>query len=713
MMVDLQNHPNLKVFKQHGFITQGVSGSTQVIGRCPFCGTNKKFFNNPSKKTWDCKICGKNGGYQKFLSQIISHCGKQFTGRVADSLAQDRSINVKTLKEFGVGYNRVNKTYIIPVWNADKTEVYNVRLFRIKDGLLRNSAGCKASMFGLPFTSRPHKVIWLCEGEWDAMAMYEILQENKLKDAIVLSAPGANTFKAEWTGLFSRKIVHVAYDNDYDKVDRRGIFHPGASKTGSKKVYENLKNVASSLEFVNWPSTYADGFDVRDLYKLRRLNPLKTIRNLVAMNKPRPMPIIHPDGTKEAETEKEEPKYTGKGLKPEEVYDGFRKWLELDDVRCIDVLYGTVIANRFHTDPIWLFIVGSSGSAKTDLVSSLDDCPEVMAISSLTTNTLISGSGGGQGSDPSLVPKLDGKVLAIKDFTVIMQMSDQEQAKIMSQFRDAYDGNCAKPFGTGAMRVYKSKFGFISGVTHKIEQLLEGGTALGERFLTFKLKEFNTFASVSTIMDRVLENTFGQKKDSMKTDLRALSCEVLNYDYKLQAEVPKSQRSQLKALAYWVSRMRGSVTRDNTYKKEVTHRAYVELPTRILAQIAILLQGICSFRHITEATDYEFGIIKHICLGSVPYHMEKIVKTMWHDQQSSKSNVEYSTDEVSTLLRLPYDTSYRFAENLFQLGVLRQRKGKYGTGQWRLSNETREIIKLGKIYPEITKKVLKRKKFTL
>ena len=630
---------------------------------------------------------------------MVQHCQKSFNGSIADRLVARRGLDEETFRTFGVGYNALNESYLIPVWDQDKKELYNVRIYDVKSGVLKNTAGSKASMFGLPSTARPYKTVWLCEGEWDAMTMQEIINKNNFKDTIALSVPGASTFKAQWAGLFHKKIVHVVFDNDHDKTDKMGIFRPGAGKLGSKKINENLKSIVSSLEFTHWPDSWKDGFDLNDLYILRKSNALKTIKTLVAMSKDRPPPIIRKDGSvDEDQTESPAIKFDGAGIPPREVYDRFTKWLEMKSTDALDVLYGTVIANRLTSNPVWMFFVGSSGTAKTELVQSLDECPEVIHMSSITPNTLISGSGAG-GSDPSLIPKLDGKVFTIKDFTTIIQMAEQAQAAIMSQFRDGYDGTCAKGFGTGAIRYYKSKFGFISAVTQAIEQLLEGGTALGERFLSYKMEERKKFDDVLPVLERVWEHAVTGSNDSMRAELKATSEEVLNYDFGNKVLIPRDIQNKAMAMAYWVSQMRGTVTRSTTFKKEITHRPYIELPTRLVSQFATLLMGIGLFRRKLEIDMEEFKIIKHIGLSSTPFHLDKITRSMWDEEIITRAPAEFSTDDLSDLIHMPYDTTLRFVENLHQLNIVARKKSKLDVIRWKLTTESKRIIEIGEIYP--------------
>lgn len=702
-----QDHDNLKVFKQHGFIAQGSSGNSQVIGRCPFCGGNKKFFVNPETKKWDCKSCGHNGGYQMFMQQITEHGRENFTGAKAKALSDKRGISIETLDYFQVGYNPVNETYLIPVWDEKQEEIYNIRIYR-KDGILMNSAGCKSALFNWWSLKKAFKTIWLCEGEWDSMVMHELLIKNELdKDTIVLGVPGAGTFKAEWTGYFSTKIVHVAYDNDLDKTDKNGVFHPGAGKAGSQKVYDNVKTIARSLDFIHWPPIYPDSFDINDLYKKKKGNAERTIKQLVAMLQPKVPKIYYPEGKEPASVkaqQEREIKFDGPGMHYTEVYKVFEKWLYLKDPTCIDVAFATIIGNRLPGDPVWLFLIGPSSCGKSELIMALDDCPEIYALSRLTQHTLISGSASAGGGDPSLIPKLNGQVLTVKDFTGVLGMQEQARDAIFGQLRDAYDGKCAQGFGTGAVRAYESKFGILAGATDAIEIYLEGGTAMGERFLGWKFPHMTT-TEIFKVLTQAMSNTNSGLKEQMKEELRNAAMLCLDHDFGSAPKLPEEYEKKIMALAFWDSKMRGTVMRDK-YSKEIQRQAYIEMPTRLCVQMAKFALGIAMFRWLPEVNDEVYEVIKRIGIGTAPPHLERIVRCMWDEgHQNTFANVD-----IADLLRLPAETCKRFAENLHQLKILRLIKPKGGIiGTWKLTDEIVEMIKMSEIYnpPKLIRKKAK------
>ena len=130
-----------------------------------------------------------------------------------------------------------------------------------------------------------------------------------------------------------------------------------------------------------------------------------------------------------------------------EVKNTAARWLYLEDDRFIEVGLASIIAHRFGGDPVWLFLIAPSGSAKTEFLRALTG-DRVHHLSGLTPNTLVSGLNQPGKKDPSLLPVIDGKVLIIKDFTAILSENRKVCSQIFGQLRDIYDGSTAKAFGS-------------------------------------------------------------------------------------------------------------------------------------------------------------------------------------------------------------------------------------------------------------------------
>jgi hypothetical protein len=67
-----------------------------------------------------------------------------------------------------------------------------------------------------------------------------------------------------------------------------------------------------------------------------------------------------------------------------EVKAAVRPWLFLEDEGIIDVMFATVIANQFKTDPLWMIFIGPPSHAKTELLRGLDGYRKTYFLSNLT-----------------------------------------------------------------------------------------------------------------------------------------------------------------------------------------------------------------------------------------------------------------------------------------------------------------------------------------
>ena len=679
---------NLKTFTQHGFEEVEDIGD-QVRGFCPFCNGDK-FFINPSVKGWDCKHCGRNGGYQRFLQQITEYCKENFTGEIVKELHKNRGISSRILKSFDIGYNPKTHKYTLPMYNFDRSKVMNVYIFTpdSKKFKMVGTYGGEQELIGIDRYDQKSKIIWLVEGHWDYLVMSEVLENLEKEHETVLAVPGVNQFKDTWLSFFTGKHVFVLYDNDHDQSKGGKIVNP--SREGQVKVYNKLRAIATELRFIHWKDDLSDGYDVRDLYKDAHADSEETYDYIVEHLDKYPKGMHVP----EVDTQSKAERYSGEKLTCEQVYEKYAKWLKLKNTEVLDVFFGSIIANRLPGDPIWLLLVGPSGCGKTEVIMSVKDSLDIYSIDTLTKNTLVSGAMGIGGSDPSLIPQLDKKVLAIKDFTTILDMQATDRDEIFAQLRSAYDGEYNKPFGVGILRSYTSRFGIIGGVTRAIELYTEGHTALGERFLRYPFPVTNTSKGRFEVLHKALLNITSNQKDQMHKELREAGTEILSFNYEKIPEISPTFADKLVALADWTSIMRGTVTRDK-YTKEITHKAFIELGTRLVTQFGKLSFGIGMFKGVDVLDDDIYESVKEVAKGSIPTKNEEMIRRMYFMQPRR----ELSIDNLSEMIGLPQITIQRIAENLFTLGALIRTKIS-GTPvcKFGLSQELISLIEKAGIY---------------
>jgi hypothetical protein len=117
------------------------------------------------------------------------------------------------------------------------------------------------------------------------------------------------------------------------------------------------------------------------------------------------------------------------------VHEAFGRWLAFptDDATrprydLVDIALAVVVANRMTADPLWLFLVAPPSSGKTEIINSLRDVPDVYPLSSLTPQTFASGFER-KGVETSLLPRIDGKVITMKDFGTVLQMYREKRGE--------------------------------------------------------------------------------------------------------------------------------------------------------------------------------------------------------------------------------------------------------------------------------------------
>jgi len=659
----------IEAFYQHGFTKTG-SITGHIVGDCPFCGEPKMFINEKSHN-WDCKKCMREGGFIGFLEQISKHCQDNFRGNVAVALRKKRGLRLSTFREFGVGYNEVTGKYTLPINNVLSGRLQDLRMYSNK---LLSTKTCKVGMLGWDKLVEDSDVIWLCEGEWDGMAMWEILSLIDEK-ATVLAVPGSGTLKTEWLSLFQNKQVRVVYDND------------SAGFAGAKKVYKKLGVIVNDIRFVHWPDKYAKGFDLRDLY-LKSGDANKTYKTLLSFLRDVPYGLNEED--EEISTKVKVTSFEGEGLAHKEIYNAYRSFLHMPNTDILDVVFGTIIANRLEGDPLWLFVVAPSGGMKSEVLMSLSQCPNIMTTTSLTPHSLVSGANFG-GGDPSLIPILNGKILIIKDFTTILNSNAAARDETFGILRDAYDGKTEKRFGNGVFRSYESKFGIIAGVTPAVELFTDNQTALGERFLRFNIDIADSISEREVYLLRALSNT--TKETQARQELLSAAKKALSYNFNTDIHISENVARKVVGIAQWTATMRGTINRDK-FTKEITHKPFMELGTRLAKQYVKLAMGIAMFKRKEAIDDEELNIIRTMAKSTVPSKQESLIQSiMVNDPEGA-----YTNGDISEMLSLPTITSQRVAENLAMLGVLKKVKISPMKYEWVLTNEYYDLMERSGIY---------------
>ena len=696
-MIDFKEYPKAKVFATHGVDFTDQRGA-ELIGTCPFTQKENKFYVNSNTWLWDSKSAGLNGNLAGFLRQIHEHSYRDgMTDPLWKALAKHRKMPVSILKKFDIGWN--GSQYIIPIRDINGNYV-DLRIYDHRKKVMRSTGGVSVGLFNSHLLSgRQHEPIYICEGEWDTMAMTWLLRENNAP-GIVVGVPGAGVFKQEWVPMFSGRKVHLIYDHD----------DPGIA--GELTVQKRLTGVARILTYTHWPEELPDGFDCRDwvVYGLDlKKTPDKCFERLQFLFKKEPRRERASRAGEREDGGAKVFRFTIKRTKRptptlEDVHAVYAKWLHLPNMDAIDSVLATTLSQRLDGPPVWMFLVSPPGGGKTIALAGLTSHDLVYSTSTLTPHALISGANWQGQQDPSLIPKLNGQVLLIKDFTSILGLRDTDKEEIFSILRDAYDGTCGKVFGNGVERRYESRFTIVAAVTPRIYDLGEAHASLGERFLKFSIGDNLHHDSEDEIISKAIENV--DQDSTIRNELADVTSDFLS-NSRNDAEIPVLENSLHKriiALARFGARLRGTVGRNTYHNDLMTGRPFAEVGSRLGIQLAKMGRALALVRGREEVTEDEYRIVRKIMLDTVSQRLEDIVRTIWKCCPTEKDSI--ATNDLSLRTRYPMETIRRIMMDLNLLDVV-VRRGVGGSGfkhAWNLSPYMRKAIAESGLYADASER---------
>lgn len=473
----------LKPFLDHGLEFIGESGYSQQAD-CPFCGKERAFHVTPETTKWICSSsperCGRSGNLSSFLTQWAEFCHENTTREQWKELSRHRgNLPVAAFRRWGLGVSPLTGHWLIPTRSTRGT-VQDLRRWRPKAKRILGTTGVRTGLWGVEQLVDSRKKDWpvyICEGEWDGMALAWLFRKIRYK-AIVVAVPGARGFKDDWiVALKGRKVIWC-YDNDADG----DVYSLKSSKRLIKHAKEQL--------FLCWPEGLPDKYDVRDYVCERilqdRVSPATAFRDF--------RKLVKKDHRRSSEEEREEIKVAERRERPdfnaslEETLSIYRDWLRMtpDLELALKSLFAVVLSTQMPGPPVWMFLVGPPGSGKTELLLSLSSNPDCFYQSSLGPKQLVSGFKQGKlEEDPSLIPKMIGKCAVFKDWTEVLESNPFDLQDLYKVLRGAYDGIVQRSFGNGVTREYEGRFTMLAGTTNKIHGTSKA--TVGERFLKIQL----------------------------------------------------------------------------------------------------------------------------------------------------------------------------------------------------------------------------------
>lgn len=683
----------LRAFKMHGVNVHSLVGN-QALADCVFCGKEKHFYINHENLLWDCKVCGEKGNFVSFLDKINHRNLSQMTSGSLKALAENRKLPKEAFDGLEIGFN--DGKYTLAVRNQ-AGKLQDIRLYQL-GGKMISTAQAKTGIFGLKdLLRKSDELVYICEGEWDTIAMRWMLKKSGQKGVAVCS-PGANVFKAEWADFFARRRVLVCYDND------------DAGTKGMKTVHSRLKSLAADIKFIHWPEQKAPGYDLRDFVVDKVVKgkiPKKAFRIFTsymrnALREEGPV-IGEIEGGDERKAPTIDPSIT-----IEDVFSAYDAKLWRPNKFAIELCLISVISNMFDTKPLWYFLVAPSSSGKTAVIEGFrylwtpyDDLAYMS--SKLSAHSLISGMKATR--DPSMLAIFENKpkTLFIKDFTTIMSAPDNEKQEVYGHMRDAYDGYSSKDFGNGVIRRYDNlNFAVIAGVTPVIYDESSSFQALGERFGKLIVSLETSLENVRQMMKKTRDN-IGREKELDENICSVIYSFIKNTIARIEENgktlptVPEHLGSQIDAIAFYTSYMRGTVSRDKFQRQLIKSKPSRELPMRFTTMLTTtaIFRALLYGRKTVDESD--LALVRRIALDTVNQRDEEILRRVYilnstNPEEAMKRKIQETSSYTDY-------TVEQVLQDFVMTGVLSIERANRRL-LYRLSPDMAEIVKSARLYTD-------------
>ncbi len=624
------------------FFTKTIND--EGISSCPFCGKYEHFFVNRTNCLWNCKRCGKQGNFYDFIRDIYTSLLKDTKMEHLVNLAQYRHLPVSIFQYWKVAYNGVE--YFFPVYNIEN-KLVDLRHYEIGKKII-SLEGASVGLFGAEqIIKRNKEPIYICEGEFDTLAMDWLLKINK-EPGVCVGLPGANTFKKDWFPYFIGKQVYICLDND------------GAGNSGTEKIIENIGKFVSSYKFINWPNEYPSGYDINDYISAYGVKPQKptecktSLSKLFVSSKAEKLPEI-------AAVNVTQEKFT-----LTELMQAYHEVLDINKnlESAIKISLATALSPKIPgPNPLWLFLVGPPGYGKTEIIVSLKQAQCCYFQSSLSKRMLVSGFSQ-NGVDPSLIPKLAGKCLALKDYTEILAKSNIDRAEIFSILRGAFDGEVERDFANNVYRRYKTDFAFIAGVTKEIQNHSEA--SVGDRFLRFYID--TTKVDTDKQQDVALENAlFGNvKREKLQQSVKIFLNQPRDYSIEnFKRLLPQWFKDKIKPLAVLIAALRTPVVRYLNGAKFNTpvYDPESESGNRLVTQFQRLGLGLALLED-KPITEDIFEIVKTVAFDTVKCYNTTIFFSLFTEKKPMTKAA------ISEIVGLNSNSITHYLEDLIMLGLV-------------------------------------------
>lgn len=494
---------HLRPFTFHGMDLSWTEDGGQARSTCPFCDKDK-WYVSLEDGLWDCKVCGAKGNPLEFIRQLWEISDKTTTDY--DDLRESRRLLYpETAMYWGATTSVITGEWLLAGYSPDGRlfQLYRYsKEYKTGTRILKATPNFHHAVHGVPLSNPHHSTVYVCEGPWDGMVLWELMRSLKddgegkyvltgseenslLKDAFILAVPGCNVFSETWLPLFSDKTVVLLYDNDHPSKQGKPGWDGMRRASGILARSEGAKEIRC----LHWGRDGYDpnlpsGYDIRDWLTQGTTVQERSVYLRELLEKIHPIPGDWVAGrslaTRRSGGTDMEALECGDWTTLIKSWRRAMKWTPGLD-KALAVMLACVTSVKAVGDQLWCKVIGPASCGKSTLCEALS-----VNKKHITAKSTIRGFHSGYktdrdgAEDNSLAVTLYDKTLITKDGDTLLQAPNLSQ--ILSEARDIYDGTSRTHYRNRMGRDYQGlRMTWILCGTSSLRQL--DASELGERFL--------------------------------------------------------------------------------------------------------------------------------------------------------------------------------------------------------------------------------------
>lgn len=709
----------LRPYLFHGLDLRWEEEDDNAAGDCPWCDREGKLSVEVDTGKYLCYGCKASGNAYTFLRWLWGVSREQTTVEQYEGLAEDRGLlDAATVMSWGVCRSLLRAEWLVPGFGV-QGKAQQLYRYVTAGGrtLLMPTPTLGHRLHGVDLLDREKPVVWVCEGVWDAMTLWEVLRVSRIHEGMLVSAsdpsrslgaetavlatPAASVWRPEWAELLAGRRVVLAFDSDYPRQN---------AKTGQQVEpvgYAAVRRVAgllagakkppAGIQYLRWgPNGYdpdlPSGWDLRDALQGTQRERTGALEGLLG----RLTPVA-------AEALKRQAAVSD-SLGPvdcdnaRQLRTAWRKALHWTDGldHALVVMLAAVASTKSVGDQLWVKVIGPAACGKSTLCEALSVSKTyVKAVS--TIRGFFSGyrseEKGAGGQDNSLVPLIRNKTLVTKDGDTLLTSPNLPQ--ILSEGRDLYDGTARTHYRNAMGQEYEGiRVTWLLCGTSSLRSI--DSSELGERFLDCvimegiddEMEDEIGWRKAQQARNHALIESDGEATSQYSPELlRAMQLTGGYVEWLREHAVKKlagidvsdDALKRCQTLAKFTAYMRA---RPSVHQEENAER---ELSSRLVSQLVRLAQFIAVVLNVGEVDDAVMSRVKRVAMDTSRGLTLKLI------QHLRESGEGLQPKTAAMLLAKSVHQVHQLLRFLHALGAIRTYRvtrahGVKGPVLWRLTD---------------------------